>query len=107
VKEHLSLSLYPKKPSTIASGATAIGSARHATDDIITQSKQQHDGCKEKVYLSLYSIFFLTIALGATPIGSTGRAPDEIIVFKKMKEDLFIDVSPIGREFILVKSWTT
>jgi hypothetical protein len=51
-----------------------------------------------------------TIASGATPIGSSGRAPDKISVsrkIKKAKEDLFIDVSPIGREFILVKSWTT
>jgi hypothetical protein len=61
VKENLSLSLYPeKKPSTIASGATTIGSAGHAADDIIEQNKQIHEGCKgkTKVYLSLYSKYF-------------------------------------------------
>jgi hypothetical protein len=49
-----------------------------------------------------------TIASGATPIGSAGRAPDEVSVsriIKKAKEDLFIAVTPIGREFILVKNW--
>jgi hypothetical protein len=39
VKENLSLSLYPKKPLTIASGATTIGSARRAPDDIIEQKQ--------------------------------------------------------------------
>jgi hypothetical protein len=39
VKENLSLSLYLKKPLTIASGATTIGSARRASDDIIEQNK--------------------------------------------------------------------
>jgi hypothetical protein len=50
------------------------------------------------------------IASGATPIGSASRAPDEILVSKnkkKAKEDLFIGVTPIGREFILVKGWAT
>jgi hypothetical protein len=47
-KENLSLSLYPKKPSTIASGATTFGSAGHAPDDIIKQNKQLREGCKGK-----------------------------------------------------------
>jgi hypothetical protein len=50
---------------------------------------------------------FLTIASGATPIGSAGRAPDEILKFikrvKKAKEGLDSAITPIGREFILVK----
>jgi hypothetical protein len=68
------------------------------------------DAMGKKVYLSLFSKHFLTIASGATPIGSAGRTPDEILyprIIKKAKENLFIDVTPIGREFILVKSWTT
>jgi hypothetical protein len=28
-------------------------------------------------------------------------------IIMRAKEDLFIDVSPIEREFILVKGWTT
>jgi hypothetical protein len=48
VKESLSLSLYLKKPSTIASGATTIGSARRAPYDIVEQNKQLCKGCKEK-----------------------------------------------------------
>jgi hypothetical protein len=50
---------------------------------------------------------FLTIALGATPIGSAGREPDEIFTcikrVKKEKEDLDSIITPIGREFILIK----
>jgi hypothetical protein len=48
VKENLSLCLYPKISSTIASGATTIGSTEHAPDDIIEQNKQLREGCKEK-----------------------------------------------------------
>jgi hypothetical protein len=41
VKENLSMSLYPeKKHSTIASGATTIGSTDRAPDDIIKQNKK-------------------------------------------------------------------
>jgi hypothetical protein len=36
----LFLSLYPKISLTIASGATTIGSAGHAPDDISEQNKQ-------------------------------------------------------------------
>jgi hypothetical protein len=86
VKENLSLSLYLKISLTIASGATTIGSAGRAPDDIIEQNKQLREKCKEKVYLSLYSKHFLTIASGATPIGSAGRAPDEILVSKENKK---------------------
>jgi hypothetical protein len=50
---------------------------------------------------------FLTIASGATPIGSAGRAPDDIFTCikraKKAKEDLDSVITPIGREFILIK----
>jgi hypothetical protein len=28
-------------------------------------------------------------------------------MIKEMKEDLFIDVTTIGREFMIVKNWTT
>jgi hypothetical protein len=50
---------------------------------------------------------FSTIASGATPIGSAGRAPDETFTYrtkvKKKKEDFNSIVTPIGREFILIK----
>jgi hypothetical protein len=50
---------------------------------------------------------FSTIASGAAPIGSAGRAPDEILEcikrVEKAKEDLDSAITPIGREFILVK----
>jgi hypothetical protein len=50
---------------------------------------------------------FSTIASGATPIGSAGCAPDEILKIpkrvKKAKEDFNSAITPIGREFILVK----
>jgi hypothetical protein len=65
---------------------------------------------KEHFSVSLYPKNLSTIASRATPIGSAGRAPMKFQfprIIKKAKEDLFIDVSPIGREFILVKSWTT
>jgi hypothetical protein len=86
VKENLSLSLYPKIPSTIASGATTTRSAGRAPDDINEQNKQLQERCKEKVYLSLYSKHFSTIASGATTIGSAGRTPDEISVSRNNKE---------------------
>jgi hypothetical protein len=37
-KKHITLWVYTQKYSTIASGATTIGSAEHAPDDIIIQS---------------------------------------------------------------------
>jgi hypothetical protein len=50
---------------------------------------------------------FSTIASGATPIRSAGRAPDGIFTCikraKKVKEDLDSVITPIGREFILIK----
>jgi hypothetical protein len=50
---------------------------------------------------------FSTIASGATPIGSAGRAPDENFTYrkreKKKKEDLDSIVTPIGRDFVLIK----
>jgi hypothetical protein len=50
---------------------------------------------------------FSTIASGATPIGSAGRAPDDISTCikraKKAKDDLDSIITPIGREFILIK----
>jgi hypothetical protein len=49
----------------------------------------------------------LTISSGATPIGSAGRSPDEILKcikrIEKAKEDLDSAITPIRREFILVK----
>jgi hypothetical protein len=43
----------------------------------------------------------------ATPIGSADHAPDEILKcikkIEKAKEDLDSTITPIGREFILVK----
>jgi hypothetical protein len=65
---------------------------------------------RKKVYLRLYPKRLSSIASRATPIGSTGRAPDEISfsrMIKEMKEDLFIDVTTITREFMIVKNWTT
>jgi hypothetical protein len=45
--------------------------------------------------------------LGATPIGSAGCAPDDISTYikraKKAKEDWDSIITPIGREFILIK----
>jgi hypothetical protein len=67
-------------------GATTIGSARRAPDDIIEQNNQLREGCKEKSLLEPILETFLTIASGATPIGSAGRAPDEISVSKNNKE---------------------
>jgi hypothetical protein len=64
----------------------------------------------KRVYLSLYPKRLSSIASGATPIGSAGHAPDEISfsrIIKEVKEGLFIDVTTIGREFILLKNWTT
>jgi hypothetical protein len=64
----------------------------------------------KRIYLSLYPKGLSSIASGATPIGSAGRALDEISfskIVKEVKQGLFIDVTPIGREFILVKNWTT
>jgi hypothetical protein len=50
---------------------------------------------------------FSTIASGATPIGSAGRALDDIFYMynraKKAKEDLDNIITPIEREFILIK----
>jgi hypothetical protein len=50
---------------------------------------------------------FSTIASGATPIRSAGRAPDKIFTcikrVNKAKKDLDSIITPIGREFILVK----
>jgi hypothetical protein len=50
---------------------------------------------------------FSTIASGATTIGSAGRAPNKIFTcikrVKKAKEDLDSTITPIGREFILLK----
>jgi hypothetical protein len=86
VKENSSLSLYPKISSPIASGATTIGSAGCAPNDIIEQNKELREKCKDFFYLSLYSKHFSTIALGATTIGSAGRAPDEILDSKNKKE---------------------
>jgi hypothetical protein len=49
----------------------------------------------------------LTLALGATPIGSAGHAPDDIFTCikraKKATEDMDNIMTPIGREFILIK----
>jgi hypothetical protein len=86
VKENLSLSLYPKISSTIASGATTIGSTGRAPDNIIEQNKQLRERCKDFFYLSLYSKHFSTIASGATPIRSASRAPGEISDSKNNKE---------------------
>jgi hypothetical protein len=59
------------------------------------------------IYLSLYSKHVFDYSPGATPIGSAGRAPDEIFTcikrVKKAKEDLDSAITPIRREFILVK----
>jgi hypothetical protein len=52
----------------IASGATSIGSAGRAPDEIKREEKT--------IFLSLYPKIF-DYSLGATPIRSTGRAPDE------------------------------
>jgi hypothetical protein len=50
---------------------------------------------------------FSNIASGATPIGSAGRAPNKIFTcrmrVKQKKEDLDSIVTPIRREFILIK----
>jgi hypothetical protein len=56
--------------------------------------------------LSLYPKRLSSIASGATPIRSAGRAPDKISFprkEKKAKENVCSEITPIGREFILVK----
>jgi hypothetical protein len=71
--------LYPKH-STIASGATTIGSTEHAPDEVIAKLFRVESMMME------YTIFepilekkvCSTIAWGATPIGSAERAPDDV-----------------------------
>jgi hypothetical protein len=59
------------------------------------------------IYLSLYLKQVFDYSLGATPIGSADCAPDDICTYikraKKAKEDLDNIITPIGREFILIK----
>jgi hypothetical protein len=65
------------------------------------------DQRKGDLFEPILETSFLTIASGATPIGSAGRAPDNICTcikrVKKAKEDLDNIITPIGREFILIK----
>jgi hypothetical protein len=65
------------------------------------------DQRKGDLFEPILETSFLTIASGATPIRSTGRAPDDICTCikwsKKAKEDLDNIITPIGREFILIK----
>jgi uncharacterized cupin superfamily protein len=77
--------VYTQKYSTIASGATTIGRAGRAPDDIIKRAIMWR--MKEGKFTWAYTWnMFSTIASGATPIGSAGRAPDEILNSKKSKE---------------------
>jgi hypothetical protein len=65
------------------------------------------DSRKDNLFEPILKNTFSTIASGATPIGSAGRVPDEILKcikkVEKVKEDLDSAITPIGREFILVK----
>jgi hypothetical protein len=73
------------------------------------KNKQLREGCKEKSLLEPILEKKLTIASGATPSGALVAHPTKFQFQRiiKAKENLFIDVTPIGREFLLVKSWTT
>jgi hypothetical protein len=83
--EKTRLWVYTQKYSTIASGATTIGSAGRAPDDIIKQAVMWR--IKEEKFTWAYTGNMLsTIASRATPIGSVGHAPDEILDSKKSKE---------------------
>jgi hypothetical protein len=79
--------VYTQKYSIIASGATTIGSADRAPDDIIKQKYAATRRMKEgKSTWAYIQNIFSTIASGATPIGSAGRAPNKILYSKKSKE---------------------
>jgi hypothetical protein len=58
----------------IASGATPIGSAGCAPDEIKVRRRSRKE--EKAISLSLYSKIF-DYSLGATPIRSTGCAPDD------------------------------
>jgi hypothetical protein len=67
-------------------------------------------GKNKKVYLSLYSNFFLDYSLRGYSHRERWSRTDKVSVSKNNKEgeeNMFMDVTPIGRGFILVKSWTT
>jgi hypothetical protein len=102
--------VHTRKNSTIASGATTIGSVGRAPDDII--KKAIIWWLKKRQFIWAYTRnTFSTIASGATPIGSASHAPDDIFTCikraKKAKEELDSVITTIGREFILVKVETT
>jgi hypothetical protein len=69
--------------STIASGATAIGSAELAPDKICIIKEEQVSIFLHHSYIFCGGLFqpildkYWSIASGATPIGSAGRTPDE------------------------------
>jgi hypothetical protein len=72
--------VYTRKYSTIASGATTIGSAERGPDDIIEQSYDLTTLNKEQcLWAYTRNKLFSTIASGATPIGSAGHTPDDAL----------------------------
>jgi hypothetical protein len=113
LQEYLSLSLYPKNAfSTIASGATTIGSVRHAPNEIIMRKEQITQRTRENSILEFIPNFFSTIASGATTIGSAGRALNEISVSKitrktNLQRVLLTKVTTIRREFVLIEEYMT
>jgi hypothetical protein len=81
--EKTRLWVYTRKYSTIASGATTIGSADRAPDDIIKKQAATRRMEEAKTTWAYTQNIFSTIASGATPIGSAGRAPDENLKFQE------------------------
>jgi hypothetical protein len=91
------LSLWsPLKSTTIASGATPIGSAGRAPDEkykkegshffvYAGRNKERQDN-HQRIFESIPE-FFSTIPWGATPIGSAGRVPDENEVINHASKD--------------------
>jgi hypothetical protein len=100
---------YTRKHLTIALGATSIGSAERAPDDIIIKLFRVEVWRWSTLYLSLYSKNnSSTIASGATPIGSAGRAPDDvysrILEQGRWRKIQWNVITPIRSE-LFIKSW--
>jgi hypothetical protein len=99
----ITLWVYTRKNSTIASGATTIGSTERAPDDTIELSYYLMTRKKAQcLWAYTQNKLFSTIASGATPIGSAGRAPDDAlswIMEEKTQGDFESIITTIGRKF--------
>jgi hypothetical protein len=83
----LSLSIYPKISSTIALGATTIGSAGRALDDISEQSKQLRDNAKEKNILEPIPKKTFKYILGGYSHQERWARTQQNFIFKNDKRD--------------------